>query len=171
MFIAHAPAGYITSTLLAGRFRAWGVPERQFIVAGVCGALAPDLDKVYFFFAGEPRLLHHQYFPHFPLLWCALLAASLAWLSMDRQRKYPALCVIFNLNALLHMVLDTVTGKIWWLAPFVDRPFELFPIPPRYPMLWMNVVLHWTFVFELAIVLWAVLLFRKRIRQRQGLAP
>jgi hypothetical protein len=38
---------------------------------------------------------------------------------------------------LLHLVLDSIVGDIWWLAPFVDRRYSLFTVPAVYgPSVW-----------------------------------
>lgn len=49
MFVAHMPAGYLTAKYLHRRFSASGVTLRMFIIASLLGAIAPDLDLIYFF--------------------------------------------------------------------------------------------------------------------------
>lgn len=161
MLIAHAPAGYVSSRLLFRRFSELGAPYKPFLFAGMFGAVAPDLDMFYFYFIDQRQHHHHTLWPHFPILWAALLLAALIWLHAARTRKFAALAVIFSLNGLQHMVLDTVAGNIWWLAPFVNKPFSFFTVPARYSPWWLNFVLHWTFAFELAIVGCAIYLWRR----------
>jgi inner membrane protein len=72
-----------------------------------------------------------------------------------------ALAVIFSLNGLLHMVLDTVVGDIWWFAPFVDKPYAFFTVPAVYKPWWLNFILHWSFALELAFVLVAIYVWRR----------
>jgi inner membrane protein len=68
---------------------------------------------------------------------------------------------IFSAGGLLHMVLDSVVGDIWWFAPFIDRPFALFTVPALYTPWWLNFLLHWSFALELAICVGAVITFRR----------
>lgn len=172
MLIAHLPAGYVTSKLLFARLRAPGAAFRPFLCAGLLGAVAPDMDKVYLYLADDMRHQHHTLWPHFPIVWTGALLVSLIWFHTARSSTPAALAVIFAINGLLHMVLDTVVGEIWWLAPFVDRPFSLFTIPARHHPWWLSDMLHWTFTFELAIVAWAIYLWRRSPKSGQaGSAP
>lgn len=123
--------------------------------ACVLGAIAPDLDMFYFFFVDHQQHHHHTYWSHFPVLWAGLLCAALCWRYVGERSLPSALVLLFALNGLGHMVLDTIAGDIWWFAPFVDRPFHLFEVPAGYHPWWLNFVLHWTFGFELALSLWA----------------
>jgi inner membrane protein len=59
------------------------------------------------------------------------------------------------------MLLDSIVGDIWWFAPFVDKSFALFTVPALYHPWWLNFVLHWTFLLELLILLWAVNIWQK----------
>lgn len=161
MIIAHAPAGYVSAKLLFRRFEAQGTAYKAFLFAAMFGAIAPDLDILYFYLLDQRQHHHHTLWPHFPIVWASLLLASLIWFGAARTRKHAALAIIFTLNGLLHMVLDTIVSNIWWLAPFVDKPYVFFTVPPRYNPWWLNFVFHWSFAFELAIVAWAVHLWRR----------
>lgn len=161
MIIGHLPAGYVTSKLLAPRFGVEGAALKRFIWAGMLGAIAPDLDILYFYLVDHRQHHHHSYWPHFPIVWAILLLVSLIWFYTARAKPGAALAVIFTANGLIHMILDTVAGNIWWLAPFVDKSFALFKVPPRYDPWWLSFIFHWSFVFELAIVVWAVYLWRR----------
>lgn len=59
-------------------------------------------------------------------------------------------------NGLLHMLLDFIAGNIYWLAPWVNKPFSLFTVFRLYEPWWLNFLLHRSFVLEIAIVIWAV---------------
>lgn len=50
-----------------------------------------------------------------------------------------------------HLLLDTIVGDIWWLYPYVDTPFALFVVPSLYRPWWLNFVLHWSFMVEVAV--------------------
>jgi hypothetical protein len=70
------------------------------------------------------------------------------------------------LGEVLHVILDSLVGDIWWLAPFVDRSYALFTVPAVRSPWWMNFLLHWSFAVELAICFWALLVYRKRLKNR-----
>ncbi|CUR46968.1 hypothetical protein Q668_03800 [Alcanivorax sp. PN-3] len=98
MFIGHLPAGYVSAKLLFRRFADTGAATTAFVLAGILGAIAPDL--------------------------------------------------------------DTIVGDIWWLAPFIDKPYALFTVPAVYRPWWPNFVLYWSFALEIAIAVWALLVWR-----------
>jgi hypothetical protein len=162
MIVAHLPAGYVAAKLLHGRIGAPHVPFKRFLAAGLLGAVAPDFDILYFYLVDQRQHHHHTLWPHFPIVWAGLLLASLLWFRARQNRALAALAVIFSLNGLVHMVLDTVAGNIWWLMPFVNKPFVLVTVPARYDPWWLSFIFHWTFVFELAIIAWAVYLWRRK---------
>lgn len=161
MFFAHLPAGYISSKLLLPRFAPQGAVSKPFMLAGMIGAIAPDLDLFYFYLVDCRQYQHHTYFPHFPIVWISLLLISTIWLCTGRAKNHASLAIIFSLNGLIHMFLDTIVGGIWWLAPFVDRPFRFFSPPVLHKPWWLNFILHWSFALELAIVLWAVYIWQQ----------
>lgn len=163
MIIGHLPAGYVISRLLFSRFAATGVSARAFLWAGAIGALAPDFDMLYFYLVDQRQHHHHSYVTHFPIVWFAILVCSLAWLIFAKIRSRAALAAIFAINGMAHMVFDTVVGDIWWFAPLVDKPFVLFNVPALYTPWWLNFLLHWSFGVEIAMILWAVYLFRRRM--------
>jgi len=73
--------------------------------------------------------------------------------------------VLFFVNWLLHLVLDTFTERIFWLYPLSNHSFQLIEIPAMYSHWILSFVLHWSFVMELAIITLALILFfrtRKR---------
>ena len=161
MFIAHIPAGYISSRLLFSRFQRYGITLGNFLWAGICGAVFPDADLLYFYLMDHRQHPHHSYLTHFPLLWACLALISVAWLYLGRTKDRAVLALIFSLNGLLHMVLDTIVGDIRWLAPFSDRAYALFTVPAVYQPWWLNFFLHWSFGLELLLVLIALYLWRK----------
>jgi len=161
MIIGHLPAGYVVSKLLFPYFESRGPALKAFLWAGVFGAIAPDLDMVYFHLVDHRQHHHHTYFTHFPIVWASLLLLSVIWFSAARIKMRAALATIFSINGFIHMLLDSIVGDIWWFAPFVDKPFAFFTVPALYKPWWLNFVLHWSFAVELAIVLWAFYLLRR----------
>lgn len=161
MIIGHAPSGYITAKILLGKFTERNISTKRFIIAGTLGALAPDLDMLYFHFVDHRQHHHHSYFTHYPILWLSLLAIVIIWLTLNRTSKAAPLAFVFCLGGFVHMILDSIVGDIWWFAPFVDRPFALFTVHALYQPWWLNFVLHWSFGLEISLWFWALLIFRK----------
>jgi len=168
MFIAHAPAGYILGSGIAERLR--NLPLSAKCVIGTClfGALAPDLDMFYFYLVDHRQTHHHKYITHWPLLWIALLTIAGFWKAMCRKSRAAVVVVLFSFSATIHMIMDTVVGDIWWLAPFVDKPFAAFKVQAIFRPWWLNFILHWSFAVELAILCWAILRFRRRSNTQLG---
>jgi hypothetical protein len=170
MFIAHLPAGYLLSKALARVFDGPRQGAVKFMCAGMLGAVAPDIDMLYFYLVDHRRHHHHAYWTHFPSVWLTLLAASFVWYRIAGKTKpTAALAVIFSLNGIVHLLLDTVVGDIRWLAPFADKPFSLFTVPNLYKPWWLNFMLHWSFALELAVACTALfVLWRGRNKHAPG---
>lgn len=160
MFIAHAPAGYIVSVSILRWVRQIPASATATIVVAIVGALAPDLDLLYFYLLDHRHSHHHKYFTHWPLLWLALSAATGIWLRLSRTSKPAVLAFVFSLSGVLHVILDSVVGDIWWFAPFIDRPYAMFTVPAVWKPWWLNFILHWSFALELAICTGALLISR-----------
>jgi hypothetical protein len=166
MIIGHLPAGYAISRLLIRCAEPLGISTTAFLWAGVIGALAPDLDMFYFHLIDQRQHHHHTYFTHYPIVWLVLLAISVVWLYGAKAKHYAAYATIFSLNGFAHMLFDTIVGDIWWLAPWGIEPFAFFSVPALYKPWWLNFVLHWSFAFELAALVWAIHLWRKPLHTR-----
>jgi len=166
VFIAHAPAGYLLGTRCAAWLRDPPLTARAIILACIAGSLLPDIDLLYFYLVDGGHTHHHKYVTHWPIAWGAVLALACAWVLAYRRSKAALVLVLVAACALVHLVMDTVVGDIWWLAPFVDRPYVLFHVQPRFTPWWLNFVLHWSFMAELALTAWAIALYRRRARRR-----
>ncbi len=105
---------------------------------------------------------HHKYFTHWPLFWLILIACSAVWIRYASRAKFGLVALTFALGGLLHMVLDSVVGDIWWFAPFVDEPYSMFTVQARVQPWWLNFIVHGSFVAELVICAWAVVIYRRR---------
>lgn len=156
MFIAHLPAGYILARHLLQKRHPVSATRRAILVAAMAGAIAPDLDMLYVYLVDHGQTHHHTYPSHWPMLWFGLLAMSLAAMRLVKGRSWPVLALIVSLGGILHLLLDSVVGDIWWLAPLLDRPYALFSVAARVQPWWLNFLLHWSFALELLIVAWAV---------------
>ncbi|WP_090622810.1 metal-dependent hydrolase [Azotobacter beijerinckii] len=162
MFIAHIPAGYICGKTLHQRFAKAGAPARILILAAIIGGVAPDFDMFYFYLIDNRQTHHHMYWPHYPAVWLAFLVVSGSWFYFARQKSNAALACIFSVSGFIHILLDTIVGDIFWLAPFGFQPFSLFTAPSLYKPWWLNFLLHWSFLLELFVVFWAILIFRRK---------
>lgn len=162
MFIAHLPSGYILASLLLKRAGRHSVLPRTLMLAGILGAVAPDFDMLYFYLVDNRQTHHHRYFVHWPILWFGLTLTCMLWRRIAARSGWPIVALVFSLGGILHLLLDSFVGDIWWLAPFVDQPFALFSVPALFKPWWLNFILHWSFAVELAIWLWALLIHRRR---------
>lgn len=162
MIMAHLPAGYIVANLAWRLMKSRENIRNRLIAAGMAGAIAPDLDMLYFYLLDHRRHHHHTYWSHFPLLWICLLLVAAIGFRAKSGGALAALMVVFSLNGLIHLFLDSVAGDILWFAPFGDAAYALFTVPARYDPWWLNFLLHWSSLFEIAVIVGAVYAWRAR---------
>lgn len=162
MFIAHLPAGYISAKLLLKKLAHTRMSVKLFVLAGVMGGIAPDLDMFYFYLIDNRQNHHHTYWPHYPILWFAMLTASCIWFKVSKSESAAALALMFSISGFIHMLLDTVVGDIWWFAPFIDKPYAFFNVEAIYKPWWLNFILHWSFALEILVLGWAYYLWRSK---------
>lgn len=161
MIIGHLPAGYILAKLSHRYFATRIGNYRAFMSWGIFGAMAPDLDMLYFHLIDHGQTHHHKYFSHFPIIWFALIVISVYLFTWKTKRSTIACCsLVFSVSGFAHLILDSIVGDIWWLAPYVDQPFALATVPARWHPWWLNFIFHWSFTLELAVVGWAIWLWR-----------
>lgn len=165
VIVGHLPAGYLVSKFLVKRVPTLHQNETYIVSACMLGAVAPDIDLLYFYLIDNRQQHHHLYFPHLPVVWAVLLGLSVGWLLISRRKTLPVLAFAFSLNGMIHMVLDTIAGDIWWLGPWVDLPFVLVTVPARFQFWWFNFLLHWTFILELVVLLLAGLVWHTSRRE------
>lgn len=162
MFIGHLPAGYL---ITCGLFQPLPLPKnaaRRCILAGLTGAIAPDFDLIWCYLVDHGQRHHHLYPTHWPLIWFSALLLLLLWAGLVKN-KYPVLlCVVFCVNGIVHLLLDSLVGDIGWLMPFDNTLFALAHVPAQYHPWWLNFFLHWSFMLEMALVVAAIWLWRRR---------
>lgn len=158
MFFAHLPAGYLVSR--------WLKPANQKIhfkwtlAAGMIGGVFPDIDLLYLYFFDATPQHHHTYWPHLPIVWLAV--GAFMWMAArHRPRAFRQALMAFLLGWLSHLLLDSFTGDIWWLYPFIDKPYSLAQVDSLYQPWWMNFLLHWSLTLELVIIVFAIWLEQK----------
>lgn len=173
MFIAHIPSAYLLAKAITAQCKQFGLSARDIIVVAVIGTIFPDIDLLYFYFVDDRQHHHHSYPTHWPLTWLALLILATLLCRQASAKKSAAILGIFGMAALLHLLLDSVVGDVWWLAPWVDQSFSLFTLEAIYQPWWLNFLLHWSFAVELLICLAAACVFiqqrRKRLQRHQRL--
>ena len=142
MFIGHLPAGYLAARTL------WPDTARTIMIAALIGSVLPDIDMLYFYLIDARSTHHHEYITHRPILWLGVLLAGLF------LRRTPIIAL--GLAALLHMVLDSIVGKIAWGWP-ISHHAEPFVVVPATHDFWVfSFLTHWTFKVEIAITLLAL---------------
>ncbi|TCJ12222.1 metal-dependent hydrolase [Parasulfuritortus cantonensis] len=148
MFVAHLPAGYLTARVYARHVG--GAPLAGVLLAGMAGGLFPDLDLVYGALADAGAIHHHRYWTHLPAFWLAVSAAAAPLGRRAGAGRHVV--AVFLLAVWGHLLLDSVAGDIWWLAPWRDRPYSLVDVAAGPGRWWLAYLLHWTFAVEMAIV-------------------
>ena len=69
MIIGHAPAGYLLACACDRSF----FRDPVMFWAIVIGAVAPDLDMLWFLFVDRGAVHHHTYLTHDPTVWAVVL--------------------------------------------------------------------------------------------------
>jgi LexA-binding, inner membrane-associated putative hydrolase len=141
-------------------YRAAPTAQRNiFLMLRLLGSIAPDLDMFYFYLVDHRQHWHHTYFTHWPSFWLGVIASSLIAGYGFRNRTLAFGGSILGINGLLHLVLDTHVGRIRWLEPFSNQWVYFFDVPARYHPKILNFVFHWTFVFEVTLLVSAIYVF------------
>jgi inner membrane protein len=164
MFIAHLPVGYLVVTVAYQRVSSLGLKSRGYFTAGMLGAVAPDTDLIYFYLIDHRQHNHHSYWTHYPSVWLVLFLISLVLYLYKRSCAFCAVGMVFSVNGLIHMVLDSVAGYIHWFAPVGYHAYGLVTLTRKYEIWWLNYILHWTFLIELSLAVWAILVLRRNLR-------
>lgn len=151
VIIGHIPAGFLATVLLRKYCRKWAINEYQILAASLSGSIMPDTDLLWFYLVDNRQYHHHTYWPHFPIVWGSIMTVALFCLRTTKYTRRSLLALVFGATGMLHMVLDTIVGDIWWFAPWVDAPYSLFTVPARFDYWWLNFILHWSFILEFTL--------------------
>lgn len=162
MFLAHLPSGYIAVKLLLKRIQNKGMSVPWLFFWGLFGSIAPDLDMFYFYLIDGRQHHHHTYWSHYPIVWFTLLLVALLYhrFAAPKEQVKSLYACVFLFMGCIHLLLDSIVGDVWWLMPFIDRPFALAIVPARFEPWWLNFILHGSFLLEIGIIAWAVYLWR-----------
>lgn len=161
MFIAHIPAGYLTTLALQKKFK-----NHRYLWIGLIGSVFPDLDLIYFYLISKRQVAHHEYWSHIPSFWLsiAVLTFLIIKITKKNQWKFPA--ILFFVGIFSHMILDSIAAPIHWLFPFFDRDFQLIDVPAVYNWWVLNFILHWSFLLEIVICGLAVTVLFHKLKNR-----
>lgn len=162
MFIAHLPAGYILTRWLQKKFN-----TKHLLWIGLIASVFPDIDLLYFYLIDQQQTLHHHYWTHLPLFWFALWSTAMIGTLLFKHRTAAVFSTIVFANVMLHLVLDSFVGGINWLYPFIDHDVFLFTVPATHTFWVWSFVFHWTFLFEIALIIAATsILIRSRTMRK-----
>lgn len=157
MFVGHLPGAYLIFRVVTPRI------ERMAFTAAMLGAIAPDLDMLRFYFVDGRAFHHHEYLTHRPILWTGLLLCGV--LIGMRSRRIGVPLAFFGAGGLVHMLLDSIAGKIAWAWPVSDFAAPLVVVPATQSHWILSFLSHWTFAVELGITVLALVLWRWRPRR------
>jgi inner membrane protein len=129
------------------------------MIAGVIGGIFPDFDFIYHIFIDSDRTPHHQYLTHLPLFWAGVWAVLFLIGVWKRDRRFMAVVTTFCASAMLHLVFDTLTGVVYWFKPLSSLGVNVFKVADVHVWWVRNYVDHWTFLFEIAIIVTAMIVF------------
>ncbi|PWT74683.1 MAG: hydrolase [Proteobacteria bacterium] len=127
MLIGHLPAGYLAARYLWHRYGAErGLGWNHMLGAALLGNVFPDIDWLYYYLIDHRRHYHHAYWTHLPVFWLLVVPVVVLSLRFARHSRAAVIAGVFGAGAFLHLLLDSIAGRIWWLYPWVDEPFSLF---------------------------------------------
>lgn len=167
MIIAHLPSGYLLGTMVTSRMQHAGGTSTLVVRTAMASAIAPDIDMLYFYLIDHRQTHHHKYFTHWPILLFLMLVTSLFWVRNSDKSILPYLYLIFSMAGVLHLLLDSVVGDIWWFAPIYNKPYALITVSAMHNPWWLNFLYHWSFGLELILCLLALLVLKSRNNANQ----
>ncbi|WP_265596386.1 hypothetical protein [Verrucomicrobium sp. BvORR106] len=94
-----------------------------------------------------------------------LLGATLLLALLLRSRALALAASSFVGGVFLHLLLDTPFAGIRWLYPLSDHSYYLVTVPATRSWWVWSFVFHWTFLFEIAICIAALVVFIIRRRR------
>lgn len=161
MFIAHLPAGYLLTRYLQRKRHI-----HRFLWVGLLASVLPDIDLLYFYLIDHKQTLHHHYWTHLPIFWAVTWIILIFIFTILRRRDLLGIGILFFANIFLHLILDTFVGGMNWLYPFIDHDVFWVTVPATHTFWIWNFVFHWSFLVELAVVIWGLGLFIHDRRQK-----
>ena len=171
MLLAHAPAGYLLTRFLSRTvYKNKVVPERsnplyrKMMIAGIIGGILPDFDFIYHIFVGSAQTSHHAYWTHMPFFWLIIMGILFLTGEILKKKRFQMVASVLCVSALVHLMLDTLTGVIYWFYPLSSKGLNIFTITDVHVWWVENFMYHWTFLIEITIVTAAGIIFL-RVRE------
>ncbi len=161
MFITHLPAGYVLTKTVQKNIK-----TTKYLLIGLIASVLPDIDIIYFYLIDNRQNSHHSYWIHIPFYWLIIAAITFTILWFLKKKDYTIAALIFFSNIFLHLIMDTIVGKIEWLFPFTDKAYYIFDVPAVYDFWVYNFIFHWTFLFEIGVMIWTICIFTKSRRKK-----
>lgn len=155
MLIAHLPAGYLLTRRIAPLMANGRAKARRLMAVGLIGSVLPDIDLLYFYLADGRQTLHHDYWTHIPAFWPAATLIIVLLMMLARVAVPWREIAVFLSAIFLHLALDSFTGGITWAWPVSQQRFSLIEVPARFEWWVWSFVLHWSFLVEIAVCVWA----------------
>lgn len=146
MFIGHMPGAYILAKKILKQ-----QSNRVLILLACIAGVLPDIDILYFYLIDNRQHTHHSYWTHMPLFWMVVYAGLYLLAKVVGRGDYARPIMIMASCTFLHLVLDSIVGKIAWFYPLSDTYYHLFHVPSVYSWWVANYLLHWTFLFEIGL--------------------
>ena len=164
MFIGHLPAGYVLTKSVQKNIK-----TTKYLWVGLVASVLPDIDILYFYLIDNRQNLHHSYWIHIPFHWLLIGAFTFGVIWLLKKKDYYIAAVIFFANIFLHLLLDTIVGKVEWFYPLTDRAYFFFDVPAVYNFWVYNFIFHWTFLFEISVICLAgYILIKERFLRLNG---
>ena len=88
-----------------------------------------------------------------------MLAGSVLWLHSSKKNQNAVFAFIFALNSCVHLMLDTLSNQIFWLAPYSFRGFSADSLLGKIAPSFVDEHPYWSFSIEAMIIVLAVFLF------------
>ena len=154
MIIGHLPGGFLI-TYSALRKHRQAPYYLILLLAGMVASIVPDLDLFYHHLVDHRQHGHHSYWTHIPIYWLGIYLSFLLPARVLNAKRVELLLHVVFLALMSHMLLDSITSGIKWLYPFNNGYhglWRLWIVPARYDWWVMNYLLHWIFIYELALL-------------------
>lgn len=162
MFIGHLPGAYLIFRATAPNL------GKLAFTAAMIGAVAPDIDILWFYLVDDRGHHHHSYLIHRPIIWMGFLLAGL--LLRPWAAKSGTFLTFFGAGGLVHLMLDSITGAVAWLWPFSDATYPLVTLQATHSHWILSFLNHWTFKVEILITMVALIVLVVSWRTSKGKA-
>ena len=155
MIIAHLPAGYLLTRL------SW-LRGRRLVPWVMVGSVCPDLDMFWFHLVDQGHTHHHNYLTHRPATWGALIVLACAFPKGWLRTVLNGI----GIGGVLHVMLDSVSGRIDWAWPIGRFPVTLIEVAPRFDWWVWSFLTSTTFAIECLIICVAGAVFWRHLLRR-----